>query len=200
MKDNLLLVANGDGSLYPATERDFELVKRFKRGDAVKAKLSSQSRRSYQHHKLYFGGLVKLAMQYWNPTGGFISAAEKQTLKGLISFVERQGHDSEAVTALCKAFLNDLRQTRAMVIEAPHRDAQALHEWIKEEAGYYDWVKTPEGLVKRTHSISFGKMNQDDFNLFYKRAFSVVWCFLLSRSFKSESEAQEVINQIVGMG
>lgn len=202
MKADITLVKgnNGDVVLYPATHYDLELLNNYKAGDPVKAKLKKQSPRSLQHHKLYFGGLLELAMQYWNPQGGMISACEKQTLKGLVDYVERHDYDSSAVKELCRSFLMNLKAERAESIQAPHRDKQGLHDWVKEEAGYYDWVKTPEGLVKRVHSISFDSMSQEDFNLFYKRAFAVIWNFLLSRSFKNEQEAHNIINQLSGMG
>jgi len=43
-------------------------------------------------------------------------------------------------------------------------------------------------------------MDQDDFAAFYKAAFSVVWKFILSRTFASEAEAENAIHQLLALG
>ena len=195
-----MLVKGDYNAFYPATDHDAELVAAYKYGNPVKASVTQQTPRSLQHHRLYWAGLIGLAMQYWNPTGGLISAAEKQTLLKLAGYVSRKGFDPEPVRELCKAFLTDLKATRLSVMEVPSKDAQSLHDWIKEEAGYFSWIKTPGGLEKRLDSISFNAMTKEEFERYYKCAFSVVWCFILHQSFKDEAEAQSVINKLAGMG
>ncbi len=200
MSKSIMLVKGDYNAFYPATDHDAELVAAYKYGNPVKASVTQQTPRSLQHHRLYWAGLIGLAMQYWNPSGGVISAAEKQTVKMLAGYVERKGYDPEPTKELCRAFLTELKQTRINSMEAPHKDAEGLHRWIKEEAGYFTWVKTPGGLEKRLDSINFNAMSKEDFERFYKCAFSVVWCFILHQNFKTEAEAQNVINQLTQMG
>lgn len=189
-----------DGSFRPVTQHDIELAAKWKPGQGIKIKAVQQSDRSIRHHRLYFGGLLALAMDYWEPKGGLIAPAEKSTLLSFADWLDRKGGDSGAIRRACRAFLTELAQSRASKIEAPQKDVEALHEWVKIEAGYFRYVMTPSGIRKEPLSINFNAMDQDKFAAFYKAAFSVVWRFILSRTFKSEAEAQQCIDQLVAMG
>jgi hypothetical protein len=59
---------------------------------------------------------------------------------------------------------------------------------------------TPGGLKKKALSINFNAMDQYEFNDFYKAAFSVCWQFILSRTFESEGQADNAINQLLAFG
>jgi hypothetical protein len=71
---------------------------------------------------------------------------------------------------------------------------QDIHDFLKEEAGYYDLVKTPTGVKKRLHSINFNALSsQAEFDVFYKKVFGVAWRYVFSRAnFSSEAEAEKV--------
>jgi len=43
-------------------------------------------------------------------------------------------------------------------------------------------------------------MSQDEFGVFYKAAFSVVWRFILSRAFEDDNQAQNAIDQLLQFG
>lgn len=200
MATEITLVKCQDGSLRPVTQTDQDMVKSWKLGQGVRVKAVMLKPRSIQHHRLYWGGLIEITMDYWEPTGGLVSASETGTLKRFADWLDRKGGNSGAVRRACGAFLDELRHSRGSRIEAPHKSREALHEWIKVEAGYFDYVMTPNGVTKKPRSINFNAMSQDEFNDFYKQAFSVCWRFILSRTFKDKSEADNAINQLIHLG
>jgi len=189
-----------DGSFRPVSQQDADLAARWKPGQGIRVKAVAVKPRSIQHHRLYWGGLLALAMDYWEPTGGLISSSEKHTLKSFAKWLDGKGGNTGAVRRACKAFLRELALSRAQRIEAPEKDVQALHDWVKIEAGYFRYVVTPAGLRKEPLSINFNSMDQEEFDRFYKAAFSVIWKFILSRTFKNEAEAQQCVEQLVSMG
>lgn len=52
------------GELLPLTEYDEAVKGGLKTGKAYKVKITEQSNRSLQHHRLFFGGLLPFAFQY----------------------------------------------------------------------------------------------------------------------------------------
>lgn len=200
MSVEITLVRCQDGSLRPVTEYDHDLVRSCKVGQAVKVKATKLHARSLEHHRLYFGGLLKLAFDYWEPTGGLITPSEKGTLHKFADWLDRKGGNSGAVRRACAAFLSELRDSRAHRIEAPEKSLEALHRWVKVEAGYFVYEQSPAGIRKEPLSINFNTMDQDEFNEFYKAAFSVVWRMVLSRVFDKEEQAEQAVNQLLAMG
>lgn len=200
MPKEITLVKSMDGSLRPATEMDADIAGSWKVGQAVRVEVTKLRDRSLEHHKLYFGGLLALAMDYWEPKGGLLAPSEISTLQKFADWLDRKGGKTGAIRNACKQFLRELRDSRAQKIEAPEKAIDGLHQWVKEQCGYYDLILTPSGIRKEVKSINFNAMDQDAFNDFYRQAFSVVWKFILSRSFDSEQEAENVINELVSMG
>ncbi|WRQ13069.1 homologous recombination mediator [Vibrio phage vB_VpM-pA2SJ1] len=200
MSKEIVMIKIGPEKWIPATEADIEICKNYAVGSPVKCEFTQWTPRSLRHHKLYWGGLLKLAMDYWEPKGGLISPAEKQVLNNVITWIESNNADSEAMKGVFKAFLEDTRQSRQQRIEPPEKSIQELHNWVKRKAGYYDLVMTPEGMEKRVKSINFNAMDQHQFNEFYRKAFSVVWRYILSRNFSNEAEAETAVNKLIGMG
>lgn len=196
----MILVKRMDGSFLPATEEDQEQSKKWKVGKAVKFKATQQSDRSLQHHRLYFGGLLKLAMDYWQPEGGLMAPSELATLDKFTTFLGGYGGDEVALNNARNAFIEQLTQSRALKIQAPEKSIEALHEWVKVEAGYYELEQTPKGIRKVAKSINFNALSQEQFTDYYKAAFSVCWRFILSRTFTKESEADNAINHLIHMG
>lgn len=187
-----------NGAWIPATSHDAEVsqsLKGARRFSTVQVK-----DRSLQHHRLYFGGLLRLTLDYWEPKGGLISPAEIDTLRKFSRWLDIKSGKTGAIHNAAKVFLTELRDRRAQTIQTPHKSIDALHEWVKVEAGYYDLIVTPAGVRKKARSINFNAMDQDQFNEFYKAAFSVCWRVILSRTFASEDECQNVIDQLLMMG
>lgn len=200
MPNEAVFIKAHDGSLRPVTARDAELVTGWKVGQAIKIKVARANARSLQHHRLYFGGLLELAMQYWEPSGGLIAPGEEATLLNFARWLDIQGGDTGAIRRAGNAYLQELSARRSDRITAPEKSVEALHEWVKIEAGWFDYVVTPVGLKKKARSINFNVMDQDEFNRFYKAAFSVVWRFILSRTFEDEAQAEAAVNQLMAMG
>lgn len=197
---DMILVKRIDGSFLPATQDDQELSRKWKVGKAIKFKATQQSDRSLKHHRLYFGGLLELAFQYWEPDGGLLAPSELATLDKFTQFLGSYGGDTEALNNARNAFVDQLTQSRAGKIEAPEKSKSALHEWVKVEAGYCELEQTPKGLRKVAKSINFNAMSKEQFEDYYKAAFSVCWRFILSRTFTNESDADSAINQLIHMG
>lgn len=193
------IIRNG-GMAYPATDHDKDEFKKLKPYTPYRAEYKQVSRRSLQHHKLYFGGLLRLAMDYWEPAGGLVSPDEKRALTEFCDWLGGRMTDPSAMVTARDTYLARLYEARSNEHPAPHKDIKALHEWVKLEAGYFDWVATPGGMTKQSRSINFNAMSQEEFEQFYKAAFSVVWRFILSRTFGSEAEAENVISRLVAMG
>lgn len=197
---DMTLVKRMDGSFLPATEEDQDLARKYKVGKAVKFHATQQSERSLKHHRLYFGGLIKLTFDYWEPIGGLIAPSEIATLDKFTTFLGRYGGNEAALNNARIAFLDQLTQSRASKIQAPEKSVRALHEWVKVEAGWYELEQTPQGIRKVSKSINFNAVGKEEFEDFYRAAFSVCWKFILSRTFTNEKEANNAINCLIAMG
>ena len=66
MPIEVTLVKGQDGALRPASAADQEHMGKFKTGQAVRVSVTQIKSRSLQHHRLYWGGLIELAMDYWS--------------------------------------------------------------------------------------------------------------------------------------
>ena len=87
------IVKTTDGTFIPATAYDAEMLAELKAGKPYKVEVKQMNNRSYQHHKLFFGGLLPLAYQYWQPTGGLITDVEKKLVESFAKRLESM-HDS----------------------------------------------------------------------------------------------------------
>ena len=85
----LCLVKCPDGAFRPATEHDLELAGSLKNGKGYTVKITQKSDRSYQHHKLFFGGLLALAYDYWQPTGGMVGKSERDTVRWIVRHIAK---------------------------------------------------------------------------------------------------------------
>lgn len=193
-------IRNGD-VLVPATKYDLEYLQGFKNGETVNVKLSSSRGRSIKMHRMYWA-LVGLTSDYWESDGGFISKDEKDFARGVSEYVKSMGHDSSSIEYVMRMYMKDLIELRRSKIPdtSKSKNLEIIHAWIKKEAGYYDLIKTPDGLVKNPKSISFGSMSHEQFLIFYKSAFSVVWNFVFSKVFNDREECHKVIDQLSNMG
>lgn len=203
MATKAVLVKRGP-AFYPATPADQEEADLVKQGESVNAILKSKKARSYQFHKLYFGGLLELASAYWQPKGGLMSKDEKDFANGLVQYAASLdvfgGDQLAGLKTLIKGYADDLITARKAVVPSIRNNKDELHQWVKEEAGYYDWEVGPNGLRKKLQSISFDDMDDKQFNKFYKAAHTVVWNQVLMHHFKNETEADNAIQQLISMG
>lgn len=191
--------------LVPATSADIEAIETIKNGQGFRVELIKVSDRSIKHHRLYWGGLIRLVADYWEPESGLISKYDKKVMGGLIDWVAAQGKNTDALSSLISLYLQDRADNIKRHLpenEAAAAKLQTIHEWLKEEAGYYDAILTPTGVKKQTKSINFNAMpSEAEFNQFYKRVFSVAWRYVLSKAqFKSQAEAEQIALDMSRMG
>lgn len=200
MPVDITLVKAQDGALRPATNVDQDAMRKWKLGQALRVEATQVRPRSLQYHKRFFGGLLTLALDYYEPPGGLISPTERHTLENFAKWLDAQGGNTGAVRRAQEAYLADLEKRRAAKHETPEKSIEDLLEWLKLEIGHYDLIQTPRGTIKRTRSISFSAMDQSKFEDFYKRCFTVIWRYILSQTFASEAEAENAIQQLVELG
>ena len=202
MPSRIMMVKQG-GIFCPVTESDREVSNGLKTGQPYAFDVVSQSDRSLKHHRLFYGGLVRLAMDYYEPNTGYMSPAEKHGAKQFAKWLAN-GRDESTKNALRQAYsdyIASVEQSRAERIEAPPVTIDSFVEWLKKEVGHYELIQYPDGTITRqAKSINFNAMSQEQFNDFYRACFSVVWKMILSRHFESEADAQNVIDQLVSMG
>jgi hypothetical protein len=199
MPIELTLQRDQSGALRPVNNLDLEELNKFKVGQAVRVTVTRVSPRSLAHHQKYWAGLITLCMDYWEPKGGLISASEKATLRMFASWLDSKGNDSGSFRGAARDFLSELVESRSSKIAVPEKSKEALHKWIKEEAGYFKWVLTPTGLRKEVDSINFASMDQEKFNVFYKSAFNIIWKFVLSRKFDTKDDAEKAVDHLLSL-
>ncbi len=203
MATEIMMIRTIQG-LVPATEHDHELVRAsYKLGQPVRTSCKRMSNRSLQHHRLYFGGLIGLVKDYWEPQSGLIHPAESITVRNFCAYLQHKGIALSAnqINALHDDFFDALNQRRIdkLINPVPASTAE-IHRWIKIECGYFDVIRLPNGAIEKVaQSISFAKMTQGEFNEFYKVAFGVCWRFVLSRHFDNEADADNAINSMLDM-
>lgn len=189
------------GTLAAATAADAEILRGLKAGRAYRVKVTQLSGRSYRHHKLFFGGLLPLAYEYWQPTGGLVGKAERETVQWVVRNMARKTGANEAVLQeAAEQFLQTLARLRAEKYGAVLQSMEAFRKWLTVEAGYFDVYETPAGIRKEAKSISFAQMDQEAFNGFYRACFQVAWNMMLSVKFDSEEAALRAAEEMMEMG
>lgn len=196
------LLRRPDGAFIPATQADAELLESCKVGKSYTVEVKQNSDRSYQHHKLFFGGLLPLAYEYWRPTGGMVRKSEQDAVHWVVRRIcQVSGADGKAMMGFADAALQELAVKRGEKYGAAAQSLAAFREWLTIEAGWFDIVETPAGVVKRAKSIAFANMGQEAFNRFYKDCFAVAWNLMLSAVFDSEEAAQQAaVEKMMEMG
>tara|TARA_R110002012_G_scaffold262505_1_gene444813 strand:- start:17272 stop:17883 length:612 start_codon:yes stop_codon:yes gene_type:complete len=191
--------------LVPLTDADREVIAGKRNGQGFRVQLVQVSDRSVKFHKLYFGGLIRLLSDYWEPESGLISSYDRKVMSGLIDYVAEMKHPTDALKTLISHYLEGRAEKVKQYVPDNEKVADrlmAIHDWLKEEAGYYDVVLTPTGVKKKVKSINFNAMkSQDEFNEFYQKAFGVAWRYVFSKNnFKDQKEAEDLAFEMSRMG
>ena len=194
----IVCLKNSDG-LRPATPFDAEELNVIANGDAVTVRITAKNQRSLAMHRMYWA-LVQLALDYWKPDQNAIYETEKQFALGLQRFVSNNGLKPTFIKDLLEMYMEELQTARTTYVQDIPRTAAALHQWIKEQVGYYDIVLTPSGIEKQTRSIAFDAMSHEEWKAYYNSAFNVVWEFVFSQVFHDQKQAQNAIDQLSAMG
>lgn len=189
-----------DNSLRPVSVIDADRLKGIKVGQAVKIQVTKQNARSLPHHRLFFGGLLPLAFDYWHPAGGIISPKERDVVIWIAKRLDKFAGNKGIIVKAADEALNLLAKKRAEKLPVIEKDIDSFRRWLTIEAGYFNICVTPAGVVKEPKSISFASMDQNEFNAFYQACFTVCWNMILCNRFSSEDEAQQAIDQLLSLG
>ena len=195
-----LLVKAIDNSLRPVTAIDADAIAMLKVGQPVQVKVTRKAPRSLPHHRLFFGGLLPLAFEYWQPTGGLVSDSERDVVQWVAKRLDILSGGSGVVLDAVDEALKLLAKGRAQKITPIQKDMDAFRRWLTIEAGWFEVYETPGGIRKEPMSISFKNMEQEQFNAFYKSCFDVCWNMLLQHKFASEEEAQAAVETMMQLG
>lgn len=198
MSEEIVLVKVNGGFKY-ATDADKEIADCWKLGQAIKFKGTKQGERSLQYHRRYWGGLLALTLEYWEPDKGMTTEAEHRLLNSFGKWLDSMSGRTGICSEYANEFLAQLSQRRASKIEIPGKRIEDLHEFVKEKSGYYYTVMTPSGPTRKTYSINFNSMSQEQFQAYYKKAFGVCWRYVLAHQFKSEADAQKAAMQLLNL-
>ena len=196
----ILAVKALDNSLRPVTAIDADSLNQYKVGQAVKIQITKQKNRSLPHHRLFFGGLLPFAFDYWQPAGGVISPKERDVVIWIAKRLDKFAGNKGVIVTAAEEALNLLAKKRAEKLPVIDKDIDSFRRWLTIEAGYFNICVTPAGVVKEPKSISFASMDQDQFNAFYKACFNVCWNMILCNRFSSKDEAQQAIDQLLSLG
>ena len=170
-----------------ATAHDLEQARKVPSG--VQHTHSVKVRRNLGHHKKTFA-LLKLAFDSWEPAC-FVSNVEMATVEKLADYLKRAGIDSAAVSALSDGFVRELSRKRSSVSLA--KDFDSFRAYVTVQAGFYDDVHTPAGPKRVPKSISFTKMDQMQFDAYYRAILDVCWQLVLSGIFSNQDELADAL-------
>lgn len=195
------IIRRADGLFQAATAYDAEILGSLKMGQGYNVKITQGSNRSLQHHRLFFGGLLPLAFQYWRPTGGMVGKTERDTVLWVVKFMCQTARiDPKIMLQHAQIALDELAYQRAAKYETTAKSMKTFRKWLTCEAGYFDVVETPTETRKQARSIAFHQMSQEEFNAFYKNCFDVVWNMFLKQHFESEEQAQMAAQELLELG
>jgi hypothetical protein len=191
-------------TLHPVTSADREALEGVRHGQGFRISMVRVSDRSLKHHQLYWAGLVRLVADYWESEAGVKSEYDQRFVRGYLKWLGGAGFDpgpSEVSLSMYLEHRNEVAKNHIPENEKAKTMLQDIHDFLKEEAGYYDLVKTPTGIKKRLHSINFNAIpSEAEFMIFYKKVFAVAWRYVFSRAnFASEPEAEKVALEMSSM-
>ncbi|HFQ9390541.1 TPA: DUF1367 family protein, partial [Serratia marcescens subsp. marcescens ATCC 13880] len=169
--------------LVPATQDARDFLRTKKIGSVLYADFK-QTRNPAFHRKLF--SLLNLGFDYWQPTGGTISPADKALVNGYVKFLAYYAGGEDALQAAANEYLADVADKRAGNISAA-KSFEAFRAWVTIQAGFYTEFIMPDGTIRNEpKSISFAKMDDIEFGEFYKAVLDVLWNYILFRTFPDQ--------------
>lgn len=194
MAQAIQLVKTSPTTLAPANDEAGEFLQRVKTGIWLNCNITQA--RNYLFHKRFFA-LLNLGYQYWTPTGGTITPAEKQYLSAYIRYLISIVGNEVALYQTELDFNDRVGQHRANG-HAIAKSFEAFRKWATIEAGFYDEYILPDNTRRReARSISFANMSEQEFREVYKAVFNVLWNTILCKTFRSYQEADSVAMQLL---
>ncbi|MNG60928.1 hypothetical protein D3C81_18090 [compost metagenome] len=181
--------------LVPATRDARDFLRSKKVGSVLYADFK-QARNPAFHRKFF--SLLNLGFDYWQPTGGTISPADKALVNGYVKFLAYYAGTEDALQAAADEYLADVAEKRAGNISAA-KSFEAFRAWVTIQAGFYVEFIMPDGTTrKEPKSISFAKMDDIEFGEFYKAVLDVLWNYILFRTFPDQQSAENAAAQLMG--
>ena len=193
----LQLIKYHTGILIPATPETSDILQsKIKLGDVLVAEFKRV--RSPAFHRRFFS-LLNLGFEYWEPTGGAISSNERRLITGYAKFLSSYAGNESALIDAAEQYLEQVANRRVTNGISLCKSFDAYRSWVIVEAGHFDAIQLPDGtLRKHPRSISFASMDELEFQQLYKAALDVLWRWILSKSFNSQSDAENVAAQLIG--
>ncbi|MFI8019072.1 DUF1367 family protein [Serratia marcescens] len=181
--------------MVPATRDARDFLRSKKVGSVLYADFK-QARNPAFHRKLF--SLLNLGFDYWQPTGGAISPADKALVNGYVKFLAYYAGGEDALQAAADEYLADIAEKRAENISAA-KSFEAFRAWVTIQAGFYTKFSMPDGTTRNEpKSISFAKMDDIEFSEFYKAVLDVLWNYILFRTFPDQQSAENAAAQLMG--
>lgn len=193
----LQLIKHHSGILIPATPETRDILQSKTRlGDILVAEFRRV--RNPAFHWRFFA-LLNLGFEYWEPTGGAISSNERKLITGYAKFLASYAGNEGALIDAAEHYLEQVAYRRVTNGISLCKSFDAYRSWVIVEAGHFDAIQLPDGTLKKhPRSISFANMDELEFQQLYKAALDVLWRWVLSRSFRSRDEAENVAAQLLG--
>lgn len=192
----LQLIKQSTGILIPATPETSDFLQsKCKLGSVLVANFKLV--RNPAFHRRFFA-LLNLGFEYWEPTGGAISANEQKLVNGYARFLASYGGNEGALLDAAEQYLEQIASRRITNGISLCKSFDAYRAWVTVEAGHFDAIQLPDGtLRKHPRSIAFSSMDETEFQHLYKAALDVLWRWILSRTFNSREEAENAAAQLM---
>jgi Protein of unknown function (DUF1367). len=182
------------GVLIPSTPEARDFIERKVRIGGVLYADFKQARNPAFHRKFF--ALLNLGFDYWQPSGGAISHADKKLVRGYVQLVSHYAGHEETLQELADQYLREMAEQRAGNISTV-KSFEAFRSWVTIEAGFYTEYQMPDGTTrKEPKSISFAKMDDIEFSQLYKSVLDVLWNFILFRTFPTQQAAENAASQL----
>lgn len=196
MAHELQLIKQHSGILISATPETSEILQsKIKLGDVLVAEFKRV--RNPAFHRRFFA-LLNLGFEYWEPTGGAISSNERKLVTGYAKYLAAYGGNESALLDAAEQYLEQVANRRVTNGITLCKSFDAYRAWVIVEAGHFDAIELPDGtLRKHPRSISFANMDEIEFQQLYKATLDVLWRWILSKSFLTQSEAENVAAQLL---
>ncbi|EBS8368395.1 DUF1367 family protein [Salmonella enterica] len=191
MAHELQLIKQSSGILIPATPETSDILQsKIKLGAVLVAEFRQV--RNPAFHRRFFA-LLNLGFEYWEPTGGAISANERKLVNGYAKFLAAYGGNEGALLDAAEQYLEQIANRRLTNGISLCKSFDAFREWVTVQAGFYTEHFYPDGSRgRRAKSIAFASMDESEFQQVYKAVLNVLWNWILFRKFSSPEEVENV--------
>lgn len=152
MAHELQLIKQSSGILIPATPETSEILQsKIKLGAVLVAEFRQV--RNPAFHRRFFA-LLNLGFEYWEPTGGAISANERKLVNGYAKFLAAYGGNESALLDAAEQYLEQIANRRVTNGISLCKSFDAYRAWVTVEAGHYDAIQLPDGTLRKHPAAS----------------------------------------------